>query len=906
MIPAGVFELQLLVTKYQAPIDPPVLVEREPLRERLDTYLSTSHVLVRAPAGYGKSTLLADWYRRGRHRVEERVWISLDAEDDDPALFWAYFMGAFKDAGSSVGDLAFSLLHGSEPVPLPTILATFVNDLVASGIQRTVILDDLHLIEDESTLTGLLFLLERLPDTIRLILGSRSEPSLPLAKLRLSGRLQDVHAEDLAFDVEEAESYLEAFSGSRPVIGSEPKASHGQSDIRTLIARKTEGWIAGLQMAALTFRYGSADAQRYEAFSGSSRQIYDFLLEEVLDQQPPETRDFLLATSILPFLSGALCDRLMDGSGSAELLESLHRANMFVVSLDEEQQRYRYHHLFAEVLQARLKRQKPVLLPALHRRAASWFEDEGDLVHAIPHALEADDAQLAADLVECFWRETDRRFQARTWLDKAERLPESVFTDRPVLNLGMGWALLDIGKIDRAERFLDRVDELRDHPAPRVKDQDTYAALEAFLASARGFIAQVRGDWEATKHHAERALALLPEHEVAYRGIPLVILALARMRNGDLSGSFRYFLQASDQFEQAGDRLFHHASLVMHGDIRRMQGLLADARVLLEGALPILKGGFGDQGPQVVRARLALARVAVEEGDTEEARSILTHLSSMTGQDPDVLRQILTVDAAIQELEGNPEQALATLATAEEHPSNDRIPDPTPVPFLRARLLARCGDTRRAEALLRDVSDAMQNNGTVPWTDQAAHRLLAQLKLASGNAGNTSIVSVAQCRQEAEKAEKDGRMIDRVEWLLLAASLLGQASDEDGAREKACRAIETAREHHLVRCCATTQHRPDLVRELIGEIDDGFSRRVHYLMGVSVADMQKSGTEALTDREAEILGLIAEGLKNQEIADRLFISVATVKRHIANVYAKMEVRNRTEAVREARLKGWIG
>jgi len=905
MIPDGVFQLQLLATKYQAPNDPPVLVQRPLLRERLDQFLSTSHVLVRAPAGYGKSTLLADWYRRGQHEVEERVWISLDADDEDPALFWAYFMGAFKDAGSSVGDLAFSLLHGSEPVPLQTILATLVNDLVASGINRTVILDDAHLIEDESTLSGLLFLLERLPDTVRLIMGTRSEPSLPLARLRLSGKLRDIDAKDLAFELDEAESYLDAFAGFGLREGPDSRASSSDSDFRALIARKTEGWIAGLQMAALTFRYGSTDVQRYEAFSGSSRQIYDFLLEEVLERQPPETRDFLLATSVLPVLSGALCDRVMDGSGSADLLESLHRANMFVISLDEEQRRYRYHHLFAEVLRARLKRQKPVLLPALHRRAASWFQEAGDLVHAIPHALEADDVQMAADLVECFWRETDRRYQPRTWLDKAQRLPESVFADRPVLNLGMGWAMLDTGKIDRGEHFLDRVDELRDHPAPRVSDLDTYATLEAFLATGRAFIAQARSDWEATKHYAERALELLPEHESGYRGFPLVILALARMRNGDLNGSFRYFIQASDQFEHAGDRLFHHASLVVHGRIRRMQGLLADARILLEDALSVMRARFGEQGPQIVRALLALARVAADEGEADEARSILTQVKDVIGDDADLQRRALIVEAEVLELEGQYEQALATLAQADEHPASDLIPDPTPIPLLRARLHARSSDNRRVEALLRDVSDAIQNNGNVPWTDQASRRLLVQLRLDSENAGTQSLMTAAQCRQEAEKAERDGRLIDQVEWLLLAASILGQGSDEELARLEASRAIEIAHRHHLVRCCVTAPHRPDLVRELVGEIDDEFSRRVLYLMGVSMEDSQDSGPESLTDRESEVLELIAEGLKNQDIADRLFISLATVKRHIANVYAKMEVGSRTEAVRAARLKGWI-
>ena len=904
MVPGGVAQLQLLATKYHVQGDPLVMIPRPHLRSRLDVSLSTSHVLVRAPAGYGKSTLLADWYRKGAHPVKDRVWISLDPEDQARSQFWAYFMGAFRDEDSTVGDLAFSLLHGSEPVPLQTILASFVNDLVAARIERTVILDDLHLVENEETLAGLLFLIERLPESVRLILGTRSEPAIPLARMRSSGKLRDLGVGDLEFDKAEAESYLEEFlrfqqgaRGARREVTLNP-------DVVNVLSRQTEGWIAGLQMAALSVQTGEGNSGTIDGFSGSTREVYDFLLEEVLEQQSPETREFLLATSILPFLSGPLCDSVTGGSGSADLLESLHRANLFVVPLDDVAHRYRYHHLFSEVLQARLQRQLPGLQPAFHRRAASWFSDQGDLARAIPHALESGDVQLSADLVELFWRETDRRFQPRIWLDKARQLPGFVFEDRPVLNLGMGWALLDTSEIDDGERYLDQARSLLDHPSPKVSDQETFESLEAFLSAAYAFVGQARGDWEATKRHAERALELLPDHESAYRGIPLVILGLARLRTGQLEQAFPYFSDAADQFQRAGDTLFHHASLYMRGEIRLMQGYLAEARVHLESACSVIEAGSSGPSYRLTQTQLALVQAVLEEGDAEGARARLIPIMEREVKAPDLKRRLLVLEAGILEMEGHPAKSLEVLVRADQYPPSPRTPEPVSVSLLRARLLAKRGDYRQAAALVADHGADNEPEKPADWTLHGAMRLLMHLDLESGIGLNERDAISTRCAQEADDAEKDGRLIDVVEWLLLATAVLSKSSRTE-AEQHARRAIRLATKHHMVRCCATTIHDSDVFREVLAEADDEFSRRVLYFLGASVQETDASGPDALSERETEILGLIVDGLKNQEIADRLFISVATVKRHIANVYGKMGVRNRTAAIKEARMKGWL-
>lgn len=925
MMPPNVIQLQLLATKYHVPADPLVFIPRPALREKLDAGLRSGHVLVGAPAGYGKSTLLADWFRRGEFETTDRVWLSLESEDNDPALFWAYVISAFQDPDKPTGELALALLHASEDVPLQTILASLINDIVEQTVHRVLILDDVHVIHQKEIHSGLSFLLDRLPDSVRLILGTRSEPDIQMARKRASGRLTEIQLGDMRFTKQQSQNYLEQFLASFP----SGTASGGGEDALELLERvseRTEGWIAGLQMAAHTMRLSAAAGRKMSGLSGTVRQVYDFMLEEVLQTQPEEIRDFLLRTSILPYLNGSLCAEVVDDGNARTLLEHLHRSNLFLIALDDASDRYRYHHLFAEVLRSKLEQEQPVLVPALHLRAGRWFQREGEMGLAIRHALLSNDTDLSAELVELYWRETDRKYQPVRWLEKAERLPLDSFERRPVLNLGMGWALLDTGQIDRGATFVEKAAEMLESSEPMfVSDRDTFDTLPALIASARSYIAQATGDFETTEEQARLTLDLLPDHEQSYRGIPLVILGMAEIKRGELNAAFERFTQASDQFEPAGDTLYHHAALSMRGTIRRLQGYLEESRVLYQNTHALIERKLGPRAPRIDMIRLGLAELLLDEGRVDQAESVLEQVDGSTVQDGErsLQQRWYSISAGVMQYRGRWDLALDQLTDAESCEAHSRIPEAVGFPERKAMVLLQQGQIRKALAMLPSMDRGTDVHELPRYEDEAARRVLITSLLMDRD--ETSQVPPAEsllvdwdrleqmCLSASERAREQGRRTDEAHWLILnSLSLVRYSNEVDSGgkdRSKSEQAMQAAlnifAELNQVRHCRDWAMVLEPVREAMAKREEAIFRAVLSSMDAVVSAPIVEDIDNLSPREAEVLGLVADGLKNQQIADTLFISLATVKRHIANIYAKMGVSSRTEAIREAVGRGWM-
>ena len=781
MIPPNVLELQLLATKYHAPADPVVFIPRPTLREKLDVGLTSGHVIIGAPAGYGKSTLLADWFRRGEFHIADRVWLSLELEDNDPALFWAYVISAFQDADKPTGELALALLHAPEVIPLQTILASLINDIVEQSVQRVLILDDVHVINRKEIHSGLSFLLDRLPDSVRLILGTRSEPDIQLARKRASGRLTEIQLGDMRFTKQQSRHYLEQFLSSFP-SGTASDGGEDAFELYERVSERTEGWIAGLQMAAHTMRLSAAAGRKMSGLSGTVRQVYDFMLEEVLQTQSEETRDFLLRTSILPYLNGSLCAEVVDDGNAGTLLERLHRSNLFLIAMDNSSDRYRYHHLFAEVLQSRLEQEQPILLPALHLRACRWFQRNGEMGPAIRHALLSNHADLSAELVELYWRETDRNYQPTRWLEKADRLPVDAFEKRPVLNLGMGWALLDTGQIDRGATFVEKAAEMLDSAEPLVvSDRDTYEMLPALIASARSYIAQATGDFEKTEEQARLTLDLLPDHEQSYRGIPLVILGMADIKRGELSAAFERFTQAADQFETAGDTLFHHAALSMRGTIRRIQGYLDESRVLYQNTRALIERKLGPRAPRIDMIRLGLAELLLDEGRVDQAETVLAQVDGSTMQDGErsLQQRWHSISSGIMQYRGLWDSALDQLTDAESCQAHSRIPEAVGFRERKAMVLLQQGQSRKALAVISGIDRESEIHELPRYADEAAQRILITILLSDRDArfqapeAETPDIDWARlgqtCLAASERARQQGRRTDEAHWLILYA-----------------------------------------------------------------------------------------------------------------------------------------
>ncbi len=492
-------------------------------RPRLDERLSQGGrlVLISAPAGFGKTTLLGGWLTRARRRGDAAVaWVSLDEGDQDASSFWTYVVTALDRAVPGVGAGALPLLEAGHS-STEAVLVVVLNELSVLPGEVTLVLDDYHLADGPGIRSGMSFFLDRLPPQVRLVISTRADPGLPLARLRARGELVEVRAADLRFTLAEAATYLNDATGL-PLTAD---------DIASLEER-TEGWVAALQLAALSLQ-GRGDAAGFIAgFAGDDRFVVDYLVEEVLDRQPEPVRRFLLETSILDRLTGALCDAVTGGHGGKAMLERLDRANLFVVPLDDQRRWYRYHHLFADVLRSHLLDERGDVAD-LHRRAGNWYGEAGEPVPAVRHALAAGDIGRAADLVELAVPELRRNRQEATlrrWIDE---LPDDVVERRPVLAMGFVGALMASNEFDDVERRLGDIERLLNGGRARsgteivVVDERELARLPGCIELYRAGLALIGGDPAGTLPHARLAVVRAPEHDHLTRASADALAGLA-------------------------------------------------------------------------------------------------------------------------------------------------------------------------------------------------------------------------------------------------------------------------------------------------------------------------------------------------------------------------------------------
>src|ERR671916_2225335 len=487
---------QILATKLYIPAPQPRVVPRPRLIERLNEGLHRKLTLISAPAGFGKTTLLGEWLAGcGR----PAAWLSLDEGDNDPTRFLAYLVAALRTVATDIGEGVLGALQSPQPPPTETILTALLNEINAIPDNFVVVLDDYHLIDARPIDDAFAFLLEHLPPRMHLVVATREDPHLPLSRLRVRGQMSELRAAYLRFTPSEAGEFLKGVMG----------LSLSAEDIAALEDR-TEGWIAGLQLAALSMRGREDVAGFIRAFAGDNRYIVDYLVEEVLQQQPECIRSFLLKTSILDRLSGPLCDAVTGQEEGNARLEALERGNFFVIPLDDRRHWYRYHHLFAEVLFAHLIQERPDQVSTLHRRASEWYEQNGSAADAIRHALAAEDFERAADLVEVEVPAMRRSRQETTLLGWLKALPNELFQFRPVLGVGYASALMSNGELegveDRlrdAERWLETTAEMSERPeAPSaemvVVDEEEFRRLPGAIAILRAGQALALGDLPGT------------------------------------------------------------------------------------------------------------------------------------------------------------------------------------------------------------------------------------------------------------------------------------------------------------------------------------------------------------------------------------------------------------------------
>jgi LuxR family maltose regulon positive regulatory protein len=943
----------LVTTKLALPPARPALVSRPRLISRLEAGLQHKLTLIAAPAGYGKTTLVSAWLQeaqsseRKAHSEPDRsqpgedgdrplsvlrsnaqtlqlAWVSLDGGDNDPVRFWTYGIAALQTVHPGFGADALALLRSPQPPLLTTVLTLLINAVAALPHPVALVLDDYHVIGTPAVHESLTFLLDHLPPQLHLVIISRVDPPLPLMRLRAHGEMTEVRASDLGFTTDEVEIFFNQLLG----------LSLAADDVAALAAR-TEGWIAGLVLAAHALHGHSNAAAFIRDLAGSHRFILDYLVEDVLQQQPHHIQRFLLDTAILNRLTASLCDALLlgddappDAAYSQLVLDELERKNLFLVPLDGQRRWYRYHQLFAEMLRSRAQQLQPERLPLLHRRASSWYVRQRLMPEAVEHALLAGNMEQAAELVEQLAEATFLRGEVRTLLGWLARLPQPIVHARPRLALAHAWALAFTGHVEAAEAQLQDVGQHMQQPtdAARTLVGSASVALQALVAGQRG-------DVPGLVALAQEALGQgTPDQGEPY-SLSLLALGNAHFFDGDLVAAHQTLTEMIAQRQGSEDLLPTMLAIYILADVELHQGQLHQAAELLQQGLQLGGGADGQPLPIAGLAFMGLGEVLRERNQLDAAlHSLQTGIS--------LARQwgihVMLVDgmmalARLKQACGDGDGALQVLRDFEGQMHAAWI---TPwhralLAACRARLWLAQGQLGPAAQWARDYAARLAGDtpNLRPLVKYAfAHTTLARVRLAEGRRDEAAPL----LEWLLAVAEAGGWIGDVIEILALQALMQQQQGATTQALSTLGRALALAEPEGYVRLFVD-EGAP--MAALLGKLLEAQRTRPPApLQQVSTAYVQRllaaagaavpaeyaapqplmalradtSGViEPLSDRELQVLRLLAAGLESPEIARELIIGVSTARTHIKNIYGKLGVHGRVQAIERARALGLI-
>lgn len=903
----------LIETKLFLPPRRPGLVPRARLVARLEAGVARRLLVISAPAGFGKTTLLAEWLST-RSSV---AWLSLDRGDHEPAVFWTYVITALRRVAPGIGADELALLALSRPPPIQQVLTTLLNEVGVTGTDIVLVLDDYHLVDGPEVQDAMVFLIDHLPPSLHLVVATRADPAVPLAGLRARGELAEIRAAELRFTPDEAATYLNEIMG----LGLTAR------DV-TELEDRTEGWIAALQLAALSMQ-GRADASGFIAgFAGDDRYIVDYLVEEVLARQSGEVRAFLLQTSLLTRLTGSLCDAVTGTTGGRATLEALDRGNLFVVPLDDRRLWYRYHHLFGDVLRARLAEESPDLIPLLHRRACDWFAARGEPAEAIRHALAAEDVERAADLVELAMPATHRDRQEATLLAWLQRLPPEVLAFRPALSNGYAGALLATGAVEGvdqqlrdAERWLLPHDGLEpDQTGMVVVDTAEFRRLPAAVAIHRAGLALAQGDPSSTVTHARRALGLLGPEDHLGQAAAAALIGLASWWSGDLDAAREGYARSLTSMRSAGHLADVLGLSLALTDILITQGRLRERTRILEQALRLTPGDGGTVLRGTADMYVGMSVLYRERNDLEAAGAMLARSAELgehlaLPQNP--YRWRVATAQLLMARSRRPEDlgaAVALLDEAEHRYVGDFSPDVRPVPAVRARAWLLQGRFADARDWARDAGLSAADD--VSYLREYEHVTLARILMApilvaplsstrTPRERNQESLSAARAllQRLLEAADAGRRTGSLIEILVLQALAARPDGGVPAALVPLERALALAEPEGYVR--VFVDEGPPMAALLEAAEARGLSPA--YAAGILAAwvppQVQGPATQGLVDplsrRELEVLRLLGTELAGPEIAQLLVVSLNTVRTHTKSIYAKLGVTSRRAAVRRA-------
>jgi len=858
--------LSLLKTKLHAPVLRPERVLRSRLIDTLNNNLlqdkefCRSLTLVAAPAGYGKTTLVCQWLET---LDIPAAWLSLDPEDNDPVRLLQYVTASIRTVLPDSCSEAFSILSGGQGASSELILTALINEFYSQPEPVVLILDDYHVIRNPAVHSLIAFLLDHHPSNLHLVITTREDPLLPIARLRARSQVLEIRQQGLRFTPEETGNFLQKVMGL---------------DIRpeeiAALEQRTEGWIAGLQLAALSMQSCEDISSFIEALTGSSRFILDFLMEEVFERQTTEVREFLLRTAVLKRLSAPLCDRVAGSRGSEEILQTLDQANLFLVPLDQSHEWFRFHRLFSELLRFRLRGAYPEIEPELHKRAAAWFEEQGLAGEAIHHALASGDWKEAGGFIQKAVTDYLKRGEVHTVIGWFEKLPESYLFADPKLLFDYCWPLLLAGQFQKAEPILGQLEKMaREHP---VFLGEIYAA-QAY--AARGL-----NDPARMVERSQRAMQLLPENSAHSRGIVALNLGLAYWHQG-LMGEAEPLLEEALLSARKTENLYALLTAqIFLGRIYAVRGELDRAAAAFRRALQM-----GDRIPINALAYMDLAALHYEWNELETSERTLNQAIALSkrGQNDEFLAGCLLLKSRLQIAAGDFTTAEKVLNQAQNLVNKANIEGQ-----MAERVLAA-----RAYLLLTkgDPPDDIQAERFEQTDSHTFYRFIG--------------LTAARCLPEEEKRQvltRLGRNAEKQGWVygLISIRIVQAAAADSGEEglEFLSSALELGRKGRFVRSFAEAGS--DVVALLRSAARKGiFTDYTNQILSALDGKRVFKGAdlpEPLSERELEVMELICSGMSNREIAEKLVISTGTAKTHVHNICGKLGVRNRTEAAIKAK------
>lgn len=888
----------ILETKLYIPRPGPDLVQRKHLIDRLNAGVYGKLTLIAAPAGFGKTTVLSKWVSQSKLPV---AWISVDQGDNDPIYFINYIIAALQKIETEFGEEVLSSLKTPQRPPIDSIIIHLIQEIENIPEDFVLVLDDYHFIDSEKVHQLIELLIDRMPRQMHLAIATRVDPDLKVARLRVTQQFTEFRASDLCFTLDDAALFFNEVMNLG--LSNEEIA---------LLESRTEGWVAGLQLAALSMRSRNDIPEFIKAFAGDDRLVVDYLTEEVLNRQPVNVKNFLLRTSILNRLSEPLCGDITGQKGSQKTLEDLERANLFIVPMDNKRRWYRYHHLFADLLRQKLHQKEPDMVSRLHIKASEWFETNGFKEEAIEHALAAKEFERAANVIEALilarWRGGEQ-VTLFNWLDQ---LPDDLKMGKPNLGLYHAQVLFQSGRQESAEKCIDQLEKIYIHTPKRIQrmstkksetaDDNAITAFQGRIAAIRAYMATRRGDIPGIAKYSQEALACLSEEDATWRAIVIISSAIIHELKGDAKASIDAHSEAIAATMKAGNVYFYLIERLWLAIVMKNSGRLPEAMEICRQLLNDVKEKTLAFNAAVGNAWGTWGEMLYELNDLDAAYRYASKGVLLLEQGHDVshlgwryagLAEILCSKNNLRDAE--------EIILKMDHLMATSVVPPwvlTRIEAVEARVYLRKGNFNSLKKWVDECG--LKPDDTLTALHEPEHIMLARILIAQGRFDDAlGLLS----RLTAEEA-KAGRVLHQIETLVLQAIAFGKKNKAAESMAAAAKALSLAEPGGYIR--VFVDEGPPLAEVLEKLLDT--TRDIprtfvkHILPAFKLRKLIETNdglVEQLSDRELEVLKFIAAGLPNKKIAEELFISMNTVKTHLQNIYGKLNVHSRAKAVIKA-------